>query len=161
VSGLARVIRGSAQTALENMVLWHERDISHSSAERMIFPDATGLLAFMLRDLTWVLGGLIVIPDRMRENLETGGGLAYSQSVLLALVDAGLSRDEAYAIVQSAAARAWDEGASFREVLGSDPEVGGRLDAAALESLFDPHRFLVNLGGVFDKLEKLPVELEG
>src|SRR6185503_12934776 len=117
VSGLARVIRGSAQTALENMVLWHERDISHSSAERMIFPDATGLLAFMLRDLTWVLDGLIVIPDRMRENLETGGGLVYSQSILLALVDAGLSRDEAYAIVQSAAARAWDEGASFREVV--------------------------------------------
>jgi adenylosuccinate lyase len=96
----------------------------------------------------------------MRENLETGGGLVYSQSVLLALVDAGQSRDEAYAIVQSAAARAWDEGASFREVLGSDPEVGARLDASALDALFDPHRFLVNLGGVFDKLEKLPVELE-
>jgi adenylosuccinate lyase len=158
VTGLARVIRGSAQTALENMVLWHERDISHSSAERMIFPDATGLLAFMLRDLTWVLDGLIVFPDRMRENLETGGGLVYSQSVLLALVDAGLSRDDAYAIVQSAAARAWDEGASFREVVESDPEVDGRLDAAVVDSLFDPHRFLTNLGGVFDKLEKLPVE---
>ena len=127
VSGLARVIRGSAQTALENMVLWHERDISHSSAERMIFPDATGLLAFMLRDLAWVLDGLIVFPDRMRENLETGGGLVYSQAVLLELVGAGLSREEAYALVQSAAARAWDEGTSFREVLEADPEVGRRL----------------------------------
>ena len=158
VSGLARVIRGSAQTALENMVLWHERDISHSSAERMIFPDATGLLAFMLRDLAWVLDGLIVFPDRMRENLEMGGGLVYSQAVLLELVGAGLSREEAYALVQSAAARAWDEGMSFREVLEADPEVGRRLFSATLDSLFDPRRSLVNLGGVFDKLEKLPVE---
>jgi adenylosuccinate lyase len=160
VAGLARVIRGSAQIALENMVLWHERDISHSSAERMIFPDATGLLAFMLRDLTWVLDGLIVFPDRMRENLETGGGLVYSQAVLLELVGAGLSRDEAYALVQSAAARAWDEGMSFREVLEADPEVGRRLYSATLDSLFDPRRSLMNLGGVFDKLEKLPVESE-
>jgi adenylosuccinate lyase len=158
VSGLARVIRGSAQVALENMVLWHERDISHSSAERMIFPDATGLLAFMLRDLTWVLDGLIVFPDRMRENLEIGGGLVYSQAVLLELVGAGLSRDEAYLLVQSAAASAWDEGTSFREVLEADPEVGRRLGPATLDSLFDPRRSLMNLGGVFDKLEKLPVE---
>ena len=160
VCGLARVIRGSAQVALENMVLWHERDISHSSAERMIFPDATGLLAFMLRDLTWVLDGLIVFPDRMRENLENGGGLVYSQAVLLELVGAGLSRDEAYLLVQSAAASAWDEGTSFREVLEADPEVGRRLGPATLDSLFDPRRSLMNLGGVFDKLEKLPVEVE-
>jgi adenylosuccinate lyase len=160
VSGLARVIRGYAQAALENVALWHERDISHSSAERMIFPDATGLLAFMLRDLTWVLDGLVVFPDRMRENLETGGGVVYSQAVLLALVDAGLARDEAYTLVQSAAARAWDEGASFRTALEADAEVPRRLDTAALDSLFDPRRYLVNLGGVFDKLEKLPVEPE-
>jgi adenylosuccinate lyase len=160
VSGLARVIRGYAQAALENVALWHERDISHSSAERMIFPDATGLLAFMLRDLTWVLDGLVVFPDRMRENLETGGGVVYSQAVLLALVDAGLARDEAYTLVQSAAARAWDEGASFRTALEADAEVPRRLDTAALDLLFDPRRYLVNLGGVFDKLEKLPVEPE-
>jgi adenylosuccinate lyase len=160
VSGLARVIRGYAQAALENVALWHERDISHSSAERVIFPDATGLLAFMLRDVTWVLDGLIVFPDRMRENLETGGGVVYSQAVLLALVDAGLARDDAYALVQSAAARAWDEGASFRAALDTDPDVDRRLDAATLDSMFDPRRYLVNLGGVFDKLEKLPVESE-
>ena len=87
VSGLARVIRGHAQAALENVALWHERDISHSSAERLIFPDATGLLAFMLREMTWVLDGLRVFPDRMRENLDIGGGVVYSQSVLLALVE--------------------------------------------------------------------------
>lgn len=159
VSGLARVIRGYAQAALENVPLWHERDISHSSAERVIFPDATGLLAFMLRDLTWVLDGLIVFPDRMRDNLETGGGVVYSQAVLLGLVDAGLSRDEAYSLVQSAAAKAWDEDADFRSALEAEPGVSQRLDAATLDSLFDPMRYLVNLGGVFDKLEKLPVEL--
>ena len=158
VSGLARVIRGHAQAALENVTLWHERDISHSSAERLIFPDATGLLAFMLRDLTWVLDGLQVFPDRMRENLEVGGGVVYSQSVLLALVDAGMARDEAYPLVQAAAARAWDEGTSFRASLEADAEVARRLDRAALDALFDPTRYLANLGGVFEKLEKLPVE---
>ena len=158
ISGLARVIRGHAQTALENVVLWHERDISHSSAERLIFPDATGLLAFMLRDLTWVLDGLHVFPDRMQENLDVGGGVVYSQAALLALVGTGLPREDAYAIVQSAAAQAWDEGASFRAVLGADDRVEGRLDRAALDTVFDPTRYLANLGGVFDKLEKLPVE---
>ncbi len=158
VSGLARVIRGHAQAALENVTLWHERDISHSSAERLIFPDATGLLAFMLRDLTWVLDGLQVFPDRMRENLEVGGGVVYSQSVLLALVDAGMARDEAYPLVQAAAARAWDEGTSFRASLEADSEVARRLDRAALDALFDPTRYLANLGGVFEKLGKLPVE---
>jgi adenylosuccinate lyase len=160
ISGLARVLRGYAQTALEDVVLWHERDISHSSAERIVFPDATGLLAFMLRDLTWVLDGLVVHPDRMRANLEAGGGVVYSQAVLLALVGAGLSRDEAYAHVQAAAARAWDEDASFREALEADDVVTERLDARALNGLFDPHRSLADLGGVFEKLGKLPVESE-
>jgi adenylosuccinate lyase len=158
VSGLARVIRGHAQAALENVALWHERDISHSSAERLIFPDATGLLAFMLRDVTWVLEGLRVFPDRMRENLDVGGGVVYSQSALLALVGAGMSRDEAYALVQAAAAAAWDESASFRAVLEADERVGSRLDRAGLDALFDPGRYLTNLDGVFAKLEKLPVE---
>jgi adenylosuccinate lyase len=160
ISGLARVLRGYAQTALEDVVLWHERDISHSSAERIVFPDATGLLAFMLRDLTWVLDGLAVDADRMRANLEVGGGVVYSQAVLLALVDAGLPRDEAYEHVQAAAASAWDEGASFRDALAADAAVASRLDATALDALFDPHRYLGNLGGVFEKLEKLPVETE-
>ena len=157
VSGLARVIRGYTHAALENVALWHERDISHSSAERLIFPDATGLLAFMLRDVTWVLDGLRVFPDRMRENLDVGGGVVYSQSALLALVGAGMSRDEAYALVQAAAAAAWDEGTSFRAVLGADERVGGVLDRAGLDALFDPGRYLANLDGVFEKLEKLPV----
>jgi adenylosuccinate lyase len=158
VSGLARVIRGHAVAALENVALWHERDISHSSAERIIFPDATGLLAFMLRDLTWVVDGLIVFPERMRAQVESLGGIAFSQSVLLALVDAGLARDDAYRIVQRAAAQAWDEGASFRSAIEGDPEVTQRVDADALVTLFDPSRFLRNLGPMFDRLWALPVE---
>jgi adenylosuccinate lyase len=155
VSGLARVLRGHAVAGMENVTLWHERDISHSSAERLILPDATGLLAFMLRDMTWVMDGLVVHADRMRENATALGGIAWSQTVLLALVDAGLARDDAYRIVQRAAAEAWDEGASFREQIAADPEAGGRID---MDAVFDPNRFLRNLGGLFDRLEKLAVD---
>ena len=158
VSGLARVIRGHAQAALENVALWHERDISHSSAERIIFPDATGLLAFMLQDVTWVLDGLVVFADQMVAHVWSRGGIAFSQSVLLALVDAGMPRDDAYRIVQRAAAAAWDEDANFREAIEADAEVRARLDDAALAELFDPRRFLRILGGVFENLEKLPAE---
>jgi adenylosuccinate lyase len=158
VSGLARVIRGHAVAGMENVVLWHERDISHSSAERVIFPDATGLLAFMLRDLTVVIDGLVVFPERMRDNVMALGGIAFSQTVLLALIDAGAARDEAYRLVQRAAAGAWDRGASFRSLIEADPEVTSQLDAASFAQLFDPSRFLANLDGVFARLEKLPVE---
>jgi adenylosuccinate lyase len=157
VSGLARVIRGHAVTALENVALWHERDISHSSAERMIFPDATGLLAFMLRDMTWVMDGLVVFPERMRELVDSRGGIAFSQTVLLALVESGMARDEAYRVVQRAAAAAWDEGASFRDEIAKDPDVTARLDTAAVDALFDPQRFLANLGPLFARLEALEV----
>ena len=157
ITGLARVIRGNLQVALENVVLWHERDISHSSAERVILPDSTMALDFMLADLAEVLEGLRVYPERMRENLDAGGGLAYSQGVLLALVDAGLSRDDAYRIVQEAAAAAWDGGADFRAVLAARPDVVKRLSAGELEALFDPARYLRNLDVVFDRLVKLPV----
>jgi adenylosuccinate lyase len=161
ISGLARVVRSNLQTALENVALWHERDISHSSAERVILPDSTGLVAFMLSEATTLLQDLRVYPDRMRRNLEADGGLAYSQTVLLALVDRGLPRDEAYRIVQTAAARAWDEGGDFRAELGSNPEVLRLLTPDDLTGLFDPARFLRNLDIVFARLEKLPVRGEG
>ena len=144
VTGLARVIRGNLQAALENTVLWHERDISHSSAERVILPDSTMALHFMLAEMTEVLDGLMIYPERMRENLHVGGGLAFSQNVLLALVDAGLPRDEAYAIVQDAAATAWDDDASFRDLVASDPRVRERL-GERLDELFDPAAALRNL----------------
>jgi adenylosuccinate lyase len=157
ITGLARVIRGNLQAALENIALWHERDISHSSAERVILPDSTIALDFMLADLAGVLDGLRVFPERMRENLDAGGGLAYSQGVLLALVDAGLSRDDAYRIVQEAAAAAWDGEADFRTELTARPEVAERLSMDELEALFDPARYLRNLDVVFDRLAKLSV----
>ncbi|MEX2422054.1 MAG: adenylosuccinate lyase [Actinomycetota bacterium] len=155
ITGLARVIRGNLQAALENTVLWHERDISHSSAERVILPDSTILLDFLLAELTEILEGLHVDPERMRSNLEVGGGLAYSQNVLLALVEAGMGRDEAYAMVQRAAAGAWDQGTSFRAELEANPEVTSRVD---LGGLFDPRSALRNLHVVFDRLEKIAVD---
>jgi len=161
ITGLARVVRANAQAAFENQVLWHERDISHSSAERVIFPDSTIALDFMLAELADVLDGLRVYPDRMRTNLEADGGLAYSQTVLLELIDAGLSRDEAYAIVQRAASTAWDRGAGFREEVRRDPEVRRTLSEERLDAAFDPARALRNLDVVFDRLTKLEVEEGG
>jgi adenylosuccinate lyase len=157
ITGLARVIRGHAQVALENAVLWHERDISHSSAERVILPDATIALDFMLAELAEVLDGLHVDGARMRANLDVGGGLVFSQAVLLALVEAGMSRDDAYAIVQRSAAAAWDEGASFRDTLAAEPTVRERL-RDRLDELFDAERAVRHLDVVFDRLEKVPVE---
>jgi len=154
ITGLARVIRGNLQAALENAVLWHERDISHSSAERVILPDSTIALDFMLAELTEVLEGLEVYPDRMRANLEVGGGLAYSQNVLLALVDSGMSREDAYAVVQASASKAWDEDGSFRALVEGDAEVRARI-GDRLDELFDPMRALRNLDVVFDRLEKV------
>ncbi|HEX5949744.1 MAG TPA: adenylosuccinate lyase [Actinomycetota bacterium] len=160
ITGLARVIRGNLQAALENVALWHERDISHSSAERVIFPDATMALDFMLRDLAWVLDGLVVFPGRMRENLDFGGGLAFSQAVLLALVERGMGRDDAYRVVQGAAAAAWDGGVPFADTIAADPRIRALLRPDEVATLFDPARYLRNLDVVFDRLAKLPVSEE-
>jgi len=160
ITGLARVVRGNVQAALENVVLWHERDISHSSAERVVFPDSTTALDFMLAELAEVLEGLEVFPERMRENLNAGGGLVYSQGVLLALVERGMPRDEAYRVVQAAAATAWDEGKDFRAELAANPDVARLLSAADLDALFDPAGYLRNLDVVFDRLAKLTVSEE-
>jgi adenylosuccinate lyase len=155
ITGLARLVRGNLQAALENIALWHERDISHSSAERVILPDSTMALDFMLKDFTWVLDGLIVYPERMQENLNVGGGLVFSQGVLLALVDSGLPRDEAYRIVQEAAAGAWDEGGDFKEAIRT--AAGDRIPD--LDALFDPAGSLGKLGGVFERVEQLEVSV--
>ena len=157
ITGLARVVRANLQVALENVVLWHERDISHSSAERVIFPDSTIALDFMLAELTEVLEGLRVHPERMRANLEAGEGLVYSQGVLLALVEGGLSRDDAYRLVQAAAAEAWDGGKDFRAELEANPDVARVLPPDRLDALFDPARSLGNPDVVFDRLAKLSV----
>jgi len=145
VAGLARVVRGHAVVAFENIALWGERDITHSSAERVIIPDATSLLDYMARTLAAVIEGLRVYPDRMRENLERTGGLVFSHRVLLALLDGGRSRDEAYRIVQSAAMRAWEGHGRFRDLL----RASGALSDAELDACFDPADALGHVDEIF------------
>jgi adenylosuccinate lyase len=136
--GLARLVRGYAMTALENIALWHERDISHSSTERVIFPDACIVVDFMLADLTGIIEGLVVYPERMRANMNSSGGVVFSQRVMLALVDAGLDRQTAYKLVQRHALDSWDSGRSFRDAIGSDERVESLLTPDQLDELFDP-----------------------
>ena len=156
ISGLARLLRGYAQTALENQPLWHERDISHSSAERVILPDATILLDYMLVRTTTLLEGLIVRSERMRENISRGLGLHASSRVLVALVEkAGIGREEAYAIVQRAALRAADERAPLRDLLALDPAVATRLSLADLDACFDEATFLRNVHTVIARLDAI------
>ena len=150
VCGLARVVRGYAATALENMALWHERDISHSSAERVIFPDACSLLDYMAIQMHKVISGLEVRPERMLQNLNAGGGVVFSQRVLLALVETGMSRDDAYSVVQSAAMRALNGDGGFRANLEADAAVRERL--GSLDTLFDPKHYLEHIDEVFDRL---------
>ncbi len=162
LSGLARLLRGYAVTASENVALWHERDISHSSTERVIFPDACIVLDFMLDEMSELLENLVIYPDRMLENLNLTGGLVYSQRVLLALVDGGLDRQVAYKLVQKHALAAWDEGGpSFRERLLSDREVTAILDASSLDALLDHEDQLVHVDAIFERLGLLqPTALE-
>jgi adenylosuccinate lyase len=160
ICGLARVVRANQQAALEDVALWHERDISHSSVERVILPDSTIAVDYMLSLTERVVGGMRVFPDRMRQNLDATGGLIFSQGVLLALVERGLSRDDAYAIVQDAAARGWDAGEPFRDVLWADVEPRGLLTRDEFDALFDPAPFVRHLDGVFSRLEKLPLTQE-
>jgi adenylosuccinate lyase len=152
ITGLARLIRSNLQAALEDVALWHERDISHSSVERVILPDSTIALHYMLELTGHVVEHLMVFPDRMRRHLEAGGGVVYSQRVLLALIEKGVSREEAYGQVQDAAAAAWDRDADFRK------EIRSRTDLSddELDDLFRPQ--LEHLDGVFARLEKLEVD---
>jgi adenylosuccinate lyase len=155
ICGLARVVRAGLVPALENIALWHERDISHSSAERVLLPDASIALDYILSLTTDVIEGMRVYPDRMRVNLEASGGLVYSQAVLLALVEAGLSREEAYAIVQDAGMRTWEKGGSFRDRLLGNKDVRERLGEAKLDEIMDPSRYLVHAGAIFERLDRL------
>jgi adenylosuccinate lyase len=156
IAGLARLLRGYAHTAFENQPLWHERDISHSSAERVILPDATILLDYMLVRSTALIEGLVVRSERMRENIDRGLGLHASSRVLVALVErAGIGRDEAYAIVQRAALRAADERAPLRDLLALDPAVAQRLSLADLDACFDESAFLRNVATVIARLDRL------
>ena len=156
VAGLARVLRGYAGTALENQPLWHERDISHSSAERVILPDATILLDYLLQKTTTLIRDLVVLPERMRENIERGLGLYASSRVLLALVErAGLAREQAYEIVQGASFEASNTRRPLREVLALDPVVARSLRLTDLDACFDHARYLANVPEVIARLDTL------
>jgi adenylosuccinate lyase len=152
VCGLARTVRGYALTALEDQALWHERDISHSSAERIIIPDAFTLVDYMLRLMADIVEGMTIDRQRMRDNLYRSGGIVFSQRVLLALVQKGLARSQAYRIVQQAALTAQDTGGDFRALLWQSPQVQEHLTAPALDELFDARWYLRHLGATFDRL---------
>ena len=152
ICGLARVVRGAALVGLENVALWHERDISHSSAERVVIPDAFLALDYMLDRFAWLMDGLVVRPERMRRNLEESHYLFFSQRVLLALVESGLARDDAYRLVQRNAMRAWDEELDFRELVRADDEIAGRVD---LDAVFDLDAYARHVDTVFTRLHAL------
>jgi adenylosuccinate lyase len=155
ISGLARVIRSNLLAGLQDVALWHERDISHSSVERVILPDSSQLAHYMMRRLQRLLAGLVVFPERMVANLDASHGLVFSQPVLLALVSSGATRDEAYRIVQRNAMRAWDEGCDFRGLLEADPDVDAERLGSVLDEAFDLRRSLRHIGEVFDQLDAL------
>ena len=154
ISGLARVVRSNLLAGLQDVALWHERDISHSSVERVVLPDSSQLAHYMMRRLTKLIAGLQVFPERMRRNLEASHGLVFSQPVMLALVEGGLSRDDAYRVVQRNAMRAWDEQLDFRSLLAADPEVG----AVDLDAAFDLSRSLRHLDQIFDRLDDIVID---
>ncbi|HEX2051133.1 MAG TPA: lyase family protein, partial [Actinomycetota bacterium] len=156
IVGLAQLLRGNAHAALENNALWHERDISHSSVERVSLPDACILLDYVLDRTRWVVDGLVVDEERMRANLDASFGLVHSQSVLTALLSrTSLQREEAYELVQRHALQAWDEGRPLVELLKSDPEVTAHLDPSEIEECFDPARYLGSTAVIFERLEAL------
>jgi len=159
VCGMARVIKANAQVGFDDVALWHERDISHSSAERIVLADSTTALDYILSKLEWILDGLVLYPEVMMANLDKTRGLIYSSKVLLALVDTGMSREDAYEVVQSNAMKVWDDlqhgrsGPAYRENLEGDSAC--TLDAASLDAIFDPRAFLTRIGVLFERLEAL------
>jgi adenylosuccinate lyase len=155
ISGLSRVLRGNLLAGMQDVALWHERDISHSSVERVVLPDSALLAYYVLRRMTRLLDGLQVFPQRMIDNLWSSHGLVFSQPVLLGLVQAGLTRDDAYRIVQENAARAWDERRSFRELLEADPRV--TVAALVLDDAFDLSRSVRHAGRGVDALDAIDI----
>ena len=152
ISGLARVLRSNAQAAFENIALWHERDISHSSVERVIFPDSTILVDYLLAKTTDLIDRLLVYPERMKKNLESTGGLIFSGQLLLDLAEAGMMREDAYRLVQSHAMRAWKEELVFRDEVARDEKISSLLSAEKLEKTFDYTRQLGNVEAIFRRV---------
>ena len=152
IAGLARVLRSNAMAAMENVALWHERDISHSSVERIIFPDSTILTDYLLDKTATLIERLVVYPDRMKENLELTHGLIYSGELLLELVARGVTREDAYCWVQRNAMRVWDEGGTFKEKVLNDADIKQKLTAADVDKVFDSSRLLANVDRIFQRV---------
>ncbi|HEX6881434.1 MAG TPA: adenylosuccinate lyase, partial [Terriglobales bacterium] len=152
ISGLARVVRANAQAAFEDVPLWHERDISHSSVERVILPDSTILLDYLLAKTTNLVDTMFVYPDRMLKNLNSTGGLVFSGQLLLDLVEAGVLREDAYRIVQRNAMKAWKEDLNFRELVSQDPDIAGKVEKSKVENAFNLDRQLRNVDKIFKRV---------
>ena len=156
ISGLARVVRGNAQAAFEDVALWHERDISHSSVERIILPDSTILIDYLLHKTTTLIDTLLVYPERMLQNLESTGGLIFSGQLLLDLAEAGMSREDAYRLVQKHAMAAWKNGTNFREAIRNDSDIRSKLSGEQIERAFNLERQLGNVDGIFARVFPAP-----
>ena len=152
ISGLARVVRANAQAGFENVALWHERDISHSSVERVILPDSTTLIDYMLTKTANLIDTLFVYPDRMRANLESTRGLIFSGQLLLDLVEHGVSREDAYRLVQSHAMRAWKQGLNFHDEILNDKEITSKVPRRTIEHAFNLDRQLQNVDKIFARV---------
>ena len=152
VAGLARLVRGNSLAAMENVALWHERDISHSSVERVILPDTTIAVDYMLERFTWVMKHLVVYPDHMRKNLEKTNGLIFSQKLLLELSESGAPREDAYKWVQAAAMRTWETGQPFERSVGEEKEITSRLSPDKLKSVFTLESLLKEVDAIFDRV---------
>jgi len=158
ISGLARVVRGNAQAGFENVALWHERDISHSSAERVILPDSTTLVDYLLNKTSNLIETMFVYPERMRANLESTRGLIFSGQLLLDLVEHGVSREDAYHRVQAHAMRAWKEGLDFKQLVLADKEITKKVPRKQIERAFDLPRQLKNVDKIFARVFESPGE---
>ena len=153
ITGMARLLRGNAMVAMENVALWHERDISHSSVERVIIPDSTTLMDYMLNKMIYLLENLLIYPDNMLKNLHKTGGLIFSQEVLLALVKKGATREDAYAMVQRNAMQVWDEQKDFKKLLKDDQEIIALLNEDEIDNLFNLKKIMININKIYKRLE--------
>ena len=153
ITGMARLLRGNAMVAMENVALWHERDISHSSVERVIIPDSTTLMDYMLNKMIYLMENLLIYPENMMKNLNKTGGLIFSQEVLLALVKKGATREDAYAMVQRNAMQVWEAQKDFKMLLNSDKQIMALLNAEEIDSLFNLEKIMKNINKIYKRLE--------
>ena len=152
ISGLSRILRANAQAAFENIALWHERDISHSSVERIIFPDSTIVLDYLLDKTANLVDRLVVYPDRMQDNLNMMHGLVFSGQLLLELVERGITREDAYRWVQRNAMKVWDDGVGFKDGVLADPDITSAMEASDIEKVFESAKLLENVDRIFERV---------